>query len=159
MKAMAGIALIIIGVIFLIAGTAITLKKSKSQVESLANTIKDWQKVDLGEMNTSNQKNTVTESGIIENKQQDHLNTREQSSLSSSSQSNLEESNSDHLSDSQKKGEEFEKFIVKKFNKEYFTLKEWTSDKYIDGIYAESTRNPDIVGFPFLELVKSINFV
>lgn len=42
------------------------------------------------------------------------------------------------------KGDLFEQYIIKKFNKEYFTIKEWRSDKYINGIYAESNKNPDI---------------
>ncbi len=42
------------------------------------------------------------------------------------------------------KGDKFEKFIVKKFDKNYFTVKEWRSDKYIDGVYAESNMNPDL---------------
>ncbi len=43
-----------------------------------------------------------------------------------------------------KNGEDFEKFIVAKFNRKYFTLKEWSGDKYINGIYAESTPHPDL---------------
>ncbi|GAA4315268.1 hypothetical protein GCM10023183_35790 [Nibribacter koreensis] len=44
-----------------------------------------------------------------------------------------------------RKGENFEKYVVKKFNREYFTIKEWTSDKYVDGIYAETNQHPDLV--------------
>ena len=40
-------------------------------------------------------------------------------------------------------GFEFEKYVVKKFNKKYFSLKEWRGDKYEAGIYAESSKNPD----------------
>lgn len=43
------------------------------------------------------------------------------------------------------KGNDFEAFIVKMFNAEYFSLKEWAGDKYVDGIYAESTLNPDLI--------------
>lgn len=42
------------------------------------------------------------------------------------------------------KGDAFEKFIVKKFNRKYFTLQEWRSDKYVDGIYAVSNHFPDL---------------
>ncbi len=42
------------------------------------------------------------------------------------------------------KGQRFEKWIVKKFNPKYFKIKEWRSDKYVDGVYAESTLNPDL---------------
>ncbi len=42
-------------------------------------------------------------------------------------------------------GNNFENFIVSKFDKKYFILKEWAGDKYINGIYAETTTNPDLV--------------
>lgn len=42
------------------------------------------------------------------------------------------------------KGEEFEKFVVKKFNPRYFRLEEWRSDKYVDGRYAQSNHYPDL---------------
>lgn len=44
-----------------------------------------------------------------------------------------------------KNGDDFEKFVVKKFNKRYFKLKEWAGDKYIEGRYAETTLNPDLL--------------
>lgn len=42
------------------------------------------------------------------------------------------------------KGDNFEKYIVKKFDKSLFHLKEWRGDKYIEGLYAESNKNPDM---------------
>jgi hypothetical protein len=41
------------------------------------------------------------------------------------------------------KGGRFEKWVVKKFSREYFSIKEWRGDKYEDGFYAESSLNPD----------------
>lgn len=43
------------------------------------------------------------------------------------------------------KGFEFEKFIVKKFNRKLFNVKEWAGDKYVDGVYAETTQYPDLL--------------
>ncbi len=49
------------------------------------------------------------------------------------------------LIDKQKeKGDLFEGFIASKFDKKYFTLKEWAGDKYANGIYAETTIQPDL---------------
>lgn len=45
---------------------------------------------------------------------------------------------------SAEKGFQFEKFIVEKFNKEYFKLIEWRSDKIHKGIYAFSNMLPDL---------------
>jgi hypothetical protein len=46
---------------------------------------------------------------------------------------------------SKKMGDEFEKYIVQKFDKKHFRIKEWAGDKYVNGQYAETTLHPDIV--------------
>ncbi len=46
---------------------------------------------------------------------------------------------------SEEKGLDFEKYVVKKFKTKYYKIKEWTSDKYVEGIYAEANLNPDMV--------------
>lgn len=43
------------------------------------------------------------------------------------------------------KGLAFEKFIVKKFNPKLYVIKEWAGDKYVDGVYAETTQHPDLL--------------
>ena len=45
---------------------------------------------------------------------------------------------------SKMKGDAFEQHVVKRFASKYFRIKEWRGDKYIDGIYAESNRHPDL---------------
>ncbi|WP_448518582.1 hypothetical protein [Rhodoflexus sp.] len=42
------------------------------------------------------------------------------------------------------KGDDFEKYIVQKFDKKYFTLLEWAGDKYAAGTYAQTTLHPDL---------------
>ena len=42
------------------------------------------------------------------------------------------------------KGDDFEKYIVQKFSISYFTILEWTGDKYVQGMYAKSNMNPDL---------------
>lgn len=44
-----------------------------------------------------------------------------------------------------KNGDDFEKFIVQKFDKKFYTIKEWAGDKYINGTYAKTTPQPDIL--------------
>ncbi len=52
------------------------------------------------------------------------------------------------VDEAKEKGNLFEGFVVTKFSKEYFTLKEWVGDKYVNGIYAQTTTNPDLlIGF------------
>lgn len=44
-----------------------------------------------------------------------------------------------------KKGDDFEKFVVRKFDKKFFSIKEWAGDKYVNGIYANTTPQPDML--------------
>ncbi len=44
-----------------------------------------------------------------------------------------------------KNGTDFEKHIIQRFNKKYFTIKEWAGDKYVNGYYAKTTQQPDIL--------------
>ena len=43
-----------------------------------------------------------------------------------------------------KNGDDFEKFIVQKFDRKAFRLKGWAGDKYVNGIYADTTSQPDL---------------
>jgi Zn-finger domain-containing protein len=53
------------------------------------------------------------------------------------------------------KGDDFEKYIVQKFSKSYFSIVEWTGDKYIDGMYPISNTNPDLrLRFKMKEIEK-----
>jgi len=62
----------------------------------------------------------------------------------------------DDFDENKAKGDAFETFVVKNFSRKYFTLQEWRSDKYVDGIYAVSNHFPDLeVIFNFKE--KGIN--
>lgn len=49
------------------------------------------------------------------------------------------------IDQAKKKGDDFEKFMAKKINKKYFTIKQWAGDKYVEGIYSEKTTQPDLV--------------
>jgi len=44
-----------------------------------------------------------------------------------------------------KYGCDFKKFIVQKFDKKYFKIKQWAGDKYVDGVYADTNLDPDIL--------------
>lgn len=55
------------------------------------------------------------------------------------------ESETEIIDINKKNGDNFEKFIVQKFNQKYFSIKEWAGDKYVNGIYAETTQQPDLL--------------
>jgi hypothetical protein len=44
-----------------------------------------------------------------------------------------------------KNGFDFEKYIMQKFNRKYYKVKDWAGDKFVDGVYAETTPQPDIL--------------
>ncbi len=62
---------------------------------------------------------------------------------------NENEAETEIIDQKKKKGDDFEKYIVKKFkhkkNQKYFTIKQWAGDKYVDGIYSEKTQQPDLI--------------
>ncbi|HQQ97891.1 MAG TPA: hypothetical protein PLX35_11540 [Cyclobacteriaceae bacterium] len=50
----------------------------------------------------------------------------------------------------EKDGRAFEEFIIHRFNRKYFSMEEWRSDKITKGIYAKSSQYPDLqVQFKF----------
>lgn len=44
-----------------------------------------------------------------------------------------------------KSGDDFEKFVTQKFSRRYFKIKEWAGDKYVNGVYAQTTQQPDLL--------------
>ncbi len=63
----------------------------------------------------------------------------------------------DNIPSSEQKGKDFEKYVVERFNKTFFTLKEWRGDKFHNGIYPISSTLPDLE-YHFLSNNDSIFF-
>jgi hypothetical protein len=56
------------------------------------------------------------------------------------------------------KGDEFEKYVVQKFDKKYFSISEWAGDKYVKGNYAKTTLQPDLkIRFKLKETIKDFS--
>lgn len=55
------------------------------------------------------------------------------------------EAETEIIDQKKKSGDDFEKFVVQKFNRKYFNVKEWAGDKYINGVFADTTPQPDIL--------------
>ena len=55
-----------------------------------------------------------------------------------------EKTNSTSFDENKAKGDAFESYIVKQFDKKYFSLQEWRGDKYVDGVYPVSNHFPDL---------------
>ena len=57
----------------------------------------------------------------------------------------VEETTPQPQTEAQVKGRYFEGYILDRFNKKYFKLKTWRSDKSHNGRYAETNRDPDMI--------------
>jgi hypothetical protein len=144
MKSMAGFAVIFLGLILVVVGIFILVNKGKQQPENQVNLfaangkseISETKNVDAGHKITG--RKAVNPNHVKIQEVQNHNKVTKHDSLPNKEVVGNEE-------EAKRKGDEFEKFVVKKFNQQYFTLKEWTSDKFIDGIYAENTLGPDLV--------------
>ena len=94
-------------------------------------------------------KNTPTD--ILVEKKEIHIDTAPKPSVQP------ETARADENDEYYEKGLEFEKYIVSRFSKKYFTLKEWRGDKSIHGIYPESSTYPDME-YAFTLHGKTYNF-
>lgn len=45
----------------------------------------------------------------------------------------------------ERNGKDFESFVIQKFEPKFFKVKQWTGDKYVNGIYAKSNMDPDLL--------------
>jgi len=65
--------------------------------------------------------------------------------------------NTQTYQENQKKGTEFEQFVVRRFNPEHFALIEWRSDKTVDDIFPLMSKFPDLE-FYFESKSESFHF-
>lgn len=63
----------------------------------------------------------------------------------SNSINNRESTERKQSDENKEKGLAFEKFITQKFDRKYFKLLEWTSDKSHNGVHAEANKHPDLL--------------
>ena len=56
-----------------------------------------------------------------------------------------DESETEIVNHIKKSGDDFEKYVVQKFSRKFFNVVEWAGDKYVDGIYADTTLHPDLL--------------
>ncbi len=140
---MTGIVLMIIGI--LIFGGGVGLYRSSSTPKGIKENSKELDKIIemaiADGVLTSNERNLIKQQSLEEGL--DYvaiIKDAEKQMAELSIESETE------LIDYQKKsGDDFEKFIIQKFNKKFFNVKEWAGDKYVNGIYADTTTQPDIL--------------
>lgn len=140
---MTGILLIVFGLLSLGSGIYIYVKNNK--LELAVNSKMDLQQVI--EMAIADGVITKNERKIIKKLATENNLVYEDVIIQAEKQmSGLNIDNETELIDFNKKnGNDFEKFIVQKFDKKYYNIKEWAGDKYIKGIYADTTQQPDLL--------------
>lgn len=74
--------------------------------------------------------------------QSESLSSKSEHSSNSSEGRNRNEK--DVLDDNHAKGVEFEKFVISKFGRKFWSIKDWRGDKSMDGRYSESSMYPDL---------------
>ncbi|MBW6480908.1 MAG: hypothetical protein K0B37_15870 [Bacteroidales bacterium] len=152
---MAGTILIIAGIIFLIIGIVKMLKQGKAAKEvSLDEPIqadndqnKQKELEDFIRLAAVDGVLTDKEREVIINKAYD-LNIdleKAENIVERELEKTKAEAETKLIDKKKESGDNFEAFVVSKFHRGFFTLKQWAGDKYIDGIYAETTIQPDLV--------------
>ena len=136
-----GITLVVLGISSTIAGVVIISKNQDTPVVTQIIQVQEPSSVD-----------TVV---LVPEEAQKSVNAPSQA-LQSTVETVKEEVESTTVSDKEK-GDNFEKYIVQKFSKKYFTLLEWASDKYVNGHYAESNKHPDL-SYKFAYKDLDVNF-
>jgi len=160
MNKMIGIVMMIAGLILLVAGYLTFSSQQKKEDKA----------------NTTAQVSTERMAGIIQAVTADGILTKKEKTIieQTATKYNLDpketfkqideilasddmEAETEIIDQSKRKGDDFEKFIIKKFNKKFFTIKQWASDKYVDGIYSVENQQPDIiVEFHLRDYIKKV---
>lgn len=148
MNKMIGIVMIILGIILIAAGILVFRKYQNLEAAEQTSAL-----VSSEAMTGLIQ--AVTADGVLTNKEKSvveqaaakyHLDAQEAlSRIDEILTSDENEAETEIVDQQKKKGDDFEKFIIKKFNKQFFSIKQWAGDKYVEGFYSEKTMQPDII--------------
>lgn len=151
-----GITLLIIGVACIIAGSWVLISsgsnKNVTGEQSLNNTISSSTTISEPSYpaQVSNDSRSSENTSIASSANYNDENSNQSESLSSKSeQPSVTSDGSDGkekeaVDDNHVKGVEFEKFVISRFGKKYWSIKDWRGDKSTDGRYSESSMYPDL---------------
>lgn len=142
MTKMTAIFLIAIGSIFIIAGTVIYSKAPNSK--KIPDTSRMESAVDTAIADgvlTKNERDTIRKIAVEVAIDPDKAITDAEGKMATL---NIKAETA-IIDQNKKSGDDFEKFVVQKFDKKYFNIENWAGDKYVDGRYAKSTPQPDLL--------------
>jgi len=142
MNRMTGIVLIIIGILTFVVGVIVYSKSNQTtNVADNGSELNQVIKMAIADgVLTSNERKVIKQISTEKD-----LNFNEIINDVEKQLSELKTDSETELIDYKKKnGYDFEKFVVQKFDKKYFYIKEWSGDKYVNGYYADTTCQPDL---------------
>ncbi|WP_209332510.1 hypothetical protein [Lunatimonas salinarum] len=131
------IILIVLGGIILLSGILLLIKSKPEKNESLNQVISA---VKADGILTPKEEKLVREVAQTEGKDGDLIVALIKNELEASE----EDSETELIDVNAKAGYDFEKFVVRKFDKTYFDIRNWAGDKFVEGRYADTTTQPDI---------------
>ena len=140
---MAGIILISLGTLFLIAGLIVLNKSSrKLKPENYGAKLNNIIEMAISDgVLTNNEKDLIKREAQAMGLNYEQIINDVETQISDGN-SNAE---TELINVNKRNGDDFEKFIAHKFNRKYFRIKEWAGDKYSKGLYAETTQHPDFL--------------
>ncbi len=142
---MIAVSLIVVGVIFIIAGVVFFPKQHKvTDIPVMSDGMRLEVAIDTAIADgvlTSNEKNALRK--IAQDSDSDaDLAVKEAESRLAERKLKPE---TELIDPNVKNGNDFEKYIVKKFSPKYYKIKEWAGDKFVEGRYAATTPQPDLL--------------
>lgn len=165
---MIGIILVVIGIVFFIVGILFLAKKNENQATETIDIIREENSnedlINLADINEQNVNRNldiedminiaVADGYLSENEKTALRKYAKEKSLDAEkvinfAQKKIKASNHkkevEQIDYNKKNGNDFEKYVVKKFDNKYFSIKNWRGDKYVAGQYAEDTPEPDLL--------------
>jgi len=139
---MTGIIVMVVGLLTLIIGTVIYFKSNKAELVDNERELEKVVEMAVADgVLTDNEKKLIQQIAIEKELDYHEIIIDVEKQIANSNA----DSETEIINYNKKNGDDFEKFIVQKFDKKYYTIKDWAGDKYINGTYAKTTPQPDIL--------------
>ncbi len=140
---MTGIILMTVGTLSFIIGLTLFVKNDNKKEEKTIRKLDQLIEIALADgVLTTNEKNTIEKFAKKEGLNYPDILKDIELRLAELDKNKVE---TELIDINRKNGFDFEKYIVKKINPKYFKIIEWAGDKYIDGKFALTTSQPDLL--------------
>ncbi len=141
---MTGIILMAIGVIIFVVGT-FTYLNSRKKTETVKSNNDIDEIIEMAMVDgvlTNNERTVIKRLAAQKGLDYDSIIVKIEQQMAGL---NIDKAETTIIDINKKNGIDFEKYTIQKFDRKYFKIKEWAGDKYVNGIYANTTLHPDIL--------------